>query len=169
MKKLLLLGALLLLTGCINKPYVDTTSSNFATLQLIPNSKTLIFKDRYYALFYDYKNYMAEKCKGSKKSSLGILETNSDTPSKIVKIKAGTPILISANYQVRSGNSTSTEYTQIVLNPQKNKNYVIQYSKKSINLFRSVSDFNVYTRNGNKISKIPDSKIRNLGKKECRR
>ncbi|WP_373034192.1 hypothetical protein, partial [Sulfurovum sp.] len=97
-------GIGILFSGCGAKPYVDTKSNDYATLQLVPKSKTLIFTDDYYAFITDFS-------KGCDKDEfLGVIETDSDTPSRVAKIPAGKPLIIKANYTITSNNSTYTEY-----------------------------------------------------------
>jgi len=160
--KLLIFGVIaLLLSGC-TKDYVDVKSNNYATVQLVPQSKTLLFSDDYYAFIYDY----SKGCQGEEE--LGILETDSDTPSRIAKIPINKPLRFAVYYRVQSGNSTYKEFTSFILKPQKYANYKIKYEKKDLNLFRSVSDFNVYMKQGNKRMQVPNSRIREFNyEKEC--
>lgn len=147
------------LTGCFTKPYVDVTTNNYATIQLVPESKTLLFSDEYYAFLRDYNILRSKKECDYDNSSLGIIETDSDTPSRVAKIEAEKPILLNVNYTVKSGNSTFTEYTNIWLRPAKHRDYIVVYKKKSINLFRSVSDFAVYEKRGNRRVRVPSSRV----------
>jgi len=170
MKKVLLaVIGMFMLTGCFNKPYVDVKTSNYATIQLVPESKTLLFKDDYYAFIRDYKIFRSKKECDYSNADLGIIETNSDTPSRVAKVTAEKPILINANYRVQSGQSTFTEYTNIVLRPAKHRNYIVVYKKKSLNLFRSVSDFAIYEKRGNRRVSVPSSRILSFNAdKDCK-
>jgi hypothetical protein len=160
MKKIVLaVIAAFALTGCFTKPYVDVKTNNYATIQLVPESETLLFKDEYYAFLRDYRILRSKKECDYDNSNLGIIETDSDTPSRIAKITAEKPILLNVNYTVRSGQSTFTEYTNIWLRPAKHRHYIVVYKKKSINLFRSVSDFAVYEKRGNKRVRVPSSRV----------
>lgn len=160
MKKIILaVIAAFALTGCFTKPYVDVKTNNYATIQLVPESETLLFADEYYAFLRDYRILRSKKECDYDNSSLGMIETDSDTPSRIAKITAEKPILLNVNYTVHSGNSTFTEYTNIWLRPAKHRHYVVVYKKKSINLFRSVSDFSVYEKRGKKRVRVPSSRV----------
>lgn len=157
-----------MLSGCFTKSYVDVKTNNYATVQLVPESKTLLFTDDYYAFLYDYKMLRKTSCDFSK-SSLGIIETDSDTPSRVAKVQAERPLLFNVNYKVQSGQSTFTEYSQLVLRPAKHRHYVIVYKKKSVSLFRSVSDFSVYEKRGNRRVAVPRSRLFSFNEtKECK-
>lgn len=158
-KSLFLVSAIiaLLFSGCGLKPYVDVTSKDYATLQLVPKSKTLIFKDDYYANITDF----SDGCDyNHDKSYLGAVKTDSDTPSRVVKIPSEKPLLINANYVVESNGNTYVEYNVFLLTPKKNKNYIVEYVKKDLGLFKgTISDFYVYEKVGDKEVKIPKSRI----------
>lgn len=164
-KILFLTVIVVLLSACGAKPYVDVKSDDSATLQLIPKSKTLLFTDAYYAFVTDFSHgcdYDYDR------DYLGIFETNSDTPSRKIKIPSEKPLIIDAKYKVTSGNSVYIEYFSFLLTPQKNKDYVVEYTKKSLGLFKDISDFYVYEKSGDKEIKVPSSRIRNFNfKKEC--
>ena len=168
-KKILLFTiAVFALTGCFSKPYVDVKTPEYATVQLVPDSETLIFKDTYRVFITDY-NQMKSKpqCKGG--GALGHVETDSDTPSRAFKVPSDKALLFNAEYVVQSGNSTFTEYTMFVLTPQKYKEYVIIYQKKNLNLFKSVSDFSILEKRGDKLFPVPESRIRTYSpQKECK-
>lgn len=166
MKKYLSLSIIVLvlvLTGCGAKPYVDVTSKEFATLQLVPKSETLIFADDYYA-------FLSKHTKGCKNDvDLGILETDSDTPSRIIKIPVNEPLQINVNYRIESGNSTYTEYANFLLTAEKNRHYVFEYAKKDLGLFKgTLSEFDAYIMENGKMTRIDPSRIRNFDpEKEC--
>lgn len=153
----------LLLSGCGIKPYVDVTSKDYATLQLVPKSETLIFADDYYAIIEDF----SKGCKDS--VMLGMVMTDSDTPSRIVKLPVKKPLLITTKYVVTSGNSTFTDYTQFVLTPEKNRDYIVEYVKTDVDFFQTTSDFHTYMKKGKEILDIPSSSIRSFSHaRECR-
>jgi len=155
-------GIGMLFSGCGAKPYVDTKSDDYATFQLVPKSETLIFTDDYYAYITDFS-------KGCHKDEfLGVIKTDSDTPSRVAKIPAGKPLIIKANYTITSNNSTYTEYDLFLLTPEKHKDYVVEYVRKDVSFFKTVSDFYVYEKDGNKEVEIPKSRIRNFDyEREC--
>ena len=153
----------LLLTGCGVKPYVDVTSDEYATLQLIPKSETLIFSDDYYCIIEDY----SKGCKDS--VMLGLVMTDSDTPSRVVKLPVKKPLLITAKYVVTSGNSTFTDYTQFILTPEKKRDYIVEYVKTDVDFFRTTSDFHTYMKKGGKVLDIPDANIHSFSyAKDCK-
>jgi len=166
MKKYVLLNTIvfaLILAGCGAKPYVDVTTKDYATLQLVPKSKTLIFTDDYYAFFYKH----TPGCKND--IDLGFIETDSDTPSRIIKIPVNEPLQINVNYRIESGNSTYTEYANFLLTPEKSKHYIFEYARKERGLFESaLSEFDAYMMEDGKIIRIHPSRIRNFDPtKEC--
>ncbi len=167
-KYLLLVIALFVLSGCYSKPYIDVKTKSYATVQLVPDSKTLLFKDTYRTFITDYKKMKSKpKCKGD--GALGQVATDSDTPSRLVKVPSDKELLFNVEYIIRSGNSTSTEYTKFVLTPQKHKNYVILYQKKNLSLFKSVSDFSILERRGNRLVSVPKSRLKSYSyEKDCR-
>lgn len=157
------IAVVLLFSGCGVKTYVDVKSKNYATLQLVPKSETLIFTDDYFAILYD----ISKGCKNG--VTLGIVETDSDTPSKKVKIPAEKKLRIYVGYRVESGNSTYTEYTNYVLKPEKGKHYVFEYAKKEISFFKTLSEFDAYMMEGEKIAPIPSKRIKNYtDSKDCK-
>jgi len=166
MKKSLLFSAIvfvLLLTGCGAKPYVDVTTKDYATLQLVPKSETLIFTDDYYAFFYKH----TKGCKND--VSLGVLTTDSDTPSRIIKIPVEEPLQVNVNYRIESGNSTYIEYANFILTAEKNRHYVFEYARKDRGLFeKTLSEFDAYIMEDGKMTRIDPSRIRNFDPtKEC--
>lgn len=146
-----------LFSGCA-KMYVEPKSSNVATLQLIPKSKTLILSDNMYAGLSDYSKGCA------KMVELGVFGTDSDTPSKVVKIPAEIPLLVKVSYFVNGGNSSDN--IDFVLTPKKNKDYIIEYVKKKKN-GRTITDFYVYMKKGKKTVDIPEKRIRDFNYREC--
>ncbi len=147
----------LLLTGCGAKPYVDVKSDDYATLQLVPKSETLIMKDEYGAHIFDY----TKGCDfDNDRDYLGLIETDSDTPSRIVKIPVETPQIIKVYYTDEGINSSHTIYTMYVLTPEKSKHYVVEYMRKEIDFFNTLSEFDVYTQEGNKTVDVPGSRLR---------
>jgi len=159
-----------MLTGCFDKPYVNVTTNNYATIQLVPESKTLIFSDDYYMYVRDFNTFRSKKECDWDTSRLGIVETDSDTPSRVIKVQADKPYLLNVNYTEKNGNSTYTEYINMVFVPQKHRHYEIVYTKKKINLFRSVSDFAVYEKRGNKRVRVPSSRVGTINlDKECKK
>lgn len=166
MKKHLSFSAMIFaffLTGCGAKPYVDVTTKDYATLQLVPKSETLIFTDDYYAFFYQH----TKGCKND--ISLGMLSTDSDTPSRIIKIPVEIPLQINLNYKIESGNSTYIEYSNFLLTPEKNRHYIFEYARKDRGLFeRTLSEFDAYIEEDGKMVRIDSSRIRNFDPdKEC--
>ena len=98
-----------------------------------------------------------------------MIETDSDTPSRVAKIPTDRPLRFAVYYKVQNGNSVYEEFTNFILKPQLHANYKIQYEKKDINLFRSVSDFSVYMQQGNKRMQVPNSRIRSYNyEQECK-
>ncbi len=158
---LLSLSILTLFLGCGVKRYEDVKSKNYATLQLVPKSETLIFADDYYAILYD----ISKGCK--EPVTLGIIETDSDTPSRVAKIPVEKPLRIYLAYVVESGNSTYTEYTNYVLKPQKNKHYIFEYAKKEISFFKTLSEYDAYMKEGEQILRIPPERLSDYDEKEC--
>jgi hypothetical protein len=166
MKKYLSYSAIifvLFLTGCGAKPYVDVTTKDFATLQLVPKSETLLFTDDYYAFFYQH----TKGCKND--IPLGVLTTDSDTPSRIIKIPVNKPLQVNVNYRIESGNSVYTEYANFILVPEKNRHYIFEYARKDRGLFeRALSEFDAYIMDDGKMIRIDPSRIRNFDpSKEC--
>ena len=159
---LLFVGTILalVLSGCGAKPYVDVTSKDYATLQLVPKSKTLIFSDDYYAFIDD----MSKGCDGI--DPMGMIMTDSDTPSRVVKLPVEKPLRITVDYRIESGNSVYTEYMQFMLVPEKNRHYVVEYMRKDVGLFETMSDFDVYMQEGDKKLDVPSDRIRELTKEE---
>ncbi|PHR58083.1 MAG: hypothetical protein COA44_04030 [Arcobacter sp.] len=157
----ILIAIALIFSGCGVKTYVDIKSKNYATLQLIPKSETLIFTDDYYTILYD----ISKGCKNS--VTLGAVETDSDTPSRIVKIPVEKKLRIHLAYKVESGNSTYTEYTNYVLKPKKGKHYIFEYAKKEISFFKTLSEFDAYMMEGKEIVRIPSKRIGNYDD-ECK-
>ncbi len=153
----------LLLTGCGAKPYVDVTTKDYATLQLVPKSETLVFTDDYYAFFYKH----TKGCKND--VSLGILETDSDTPSRIIKIPVNEPLQVNVNYRIDSGNSTYIEYANFLLTAEKNRHYIFEYARKDLGLFKgTLSEFDAYIMEDGKMIRIDPKRIRNFDPtKEC--
>ena len=148
--------AAFVLTGCGAKPYVDTDAKEYATFQIVPHSETLIFTDDYYALIDDY----SKGCSESK--TLGIVETDSDTPSRVVKLPVGKPMLIGVYYKIEAldNSSSYTEYTKYVLTPRKDKHYVVSYVRKDLSFFETMSDFDIYMEEGDKKVDVPASDVR---------
>ncbi len=154
---------LLLFGGCGIKPYVDVTSKEYATLQLIPKSKTLIFTDDYYAIIEDY----SKGCE--KEKMLGVVMTDSDTPSRIVKLPVDVPLKINVNYRIESGNSSFTDYTTFILTPEAGREYIVEYVRKEISMFETKSDYFTYMRYNGKAMDIPKERIRSFSMaQECR-
>ena len=153
----------LVLTGCGAKPYVDVTSKDYATLQLVPKSETLIFTDDYYAFLYKH----TKGCKND--VELGIVTTDSDTPSRIIKIPVNEPLQINLNYRIESGNSTYIEYANFLLSAEKNRHYVFEYTRKDMGLFKeTLSEFDAYIMENGKMIRIDPKRIRNFDPtKEC--
>lgn len=167
-KSTLFLGAVLalLLTGCGAKPYVDVKSDDYATLQLVPNSKTLMMTDEYGAHIFDY----TKGCDFDQDNDyLGLIETDSDTPSRVVKIPVETPQIIKVYYTDEGLNSSHTIYTMYVLTPEKNKHYVVNYMRKEIDFFNTLSEFDVYVQDGDKKVDVPSSRLREYNyEQECK-
>ena len=156
--------AVTIFSGC-GKSYIDIKEGAKATLQLVPKSKTIFFKDEFSVDLYDYKKLVTKQgcidnnirggywavplhtevtAKGNGKkgaSYLGELKTDSDTPSKVIHIKAGKPLRIVGSYIDTSNNRAAIEYTDLVFVPKRNRHYVFMYIKKEISMFRTVSDF----------------------------
>ena len=78
----------LLLAGCGARPYVDVASKDYATLQLVPKSETMIFTDDFYVFIDDF----SKGCDDIGK--MGIVKTDSDTNSRVVKISLCASVLI---------------------------------------------------------------------------
>ena len=160
-KSILLFGFFVafLFTGCGLKPYVDTKDPNYATLQLVPKSKTWFFTDDYYAVLYDYNTV----CEDLDKARLGAVETNSDDPSRIVKVAAEKPLYIYTNYRIEesSGNYTSIQNitSTRALRPEKGKHYIIEYERKKVSLFRVADEYRYYILDGKKHLDIPEGRI----------
>jgi len=193
-KKLMIMGAsLLLLSGCA-KSYLDVKSKDTATLMLIPKSKTILFKDDFSVDIYDYKKLLTQqgcidndidgnywsvplhtevyaKGNGQKGDSyLGELKTDSDTVSKSIKIQARKPLRLLTSYIDTSGNNIKVEYADWIFIPEKNKQYAIIYTKKKLSLFRSASDFKIVEKRGNHFSRVPSSRIKNFNiTKACKK
>jgi hypothetical protein len=165
-KSLLLFGSAmiaLLLAGCGTRPYVDVESKEYATLQLIPKSETMIFTDDYYAIIEDFSKGCEDRV------VLGKVATDSDTPSRVVKIPVEKPLLITAYYRISDLNTDYTEYSRFILTPEKNRHYIVEYMKKEISFFQTISDFDVYMQEGDKKLKISDSRMRAFSREdECR-
>lgn len=167
-KSLLFFGTIitaLLLTGCGARPYVDVKSNDYATLQLIPKSETLILKDDYGAHIYDY----SKGCDFDYgEDYMGTVKTDSDTPSRIVKIPVETPQMIKVFYVTDNFDSQHTTLMSVVLIPEKNKHYVIEYVKKEIDFFHELSEFDIYTKEGKEKVDVPRTRVRNFDyKAEC--
>lgn len=154
------------ISGCGLKPYVDTEDPNYATIQLIPKSKTLFFADDYLSKLYNLK----KACGDDEDSLLGAIRTDSDTPSRIAKISAEKLLYIYTGYTVESGNVIHTEYSTIALRPEKNKHYVIEYEKKSGGISGHLSEFHYYTLDGKKRFDIPDNRISSFNlSRDCKK
>lgn len=164
-RSLLFLGTItmaMLFTGCGFKQYVDVKSDDYATLQLVSKSETSLFTDEYYAIISTYE----QRCKNSIHAGK-ILETDSDTPSRIVKIAVEKPIKLNVNYKIESFNSMQIERAQYILIPEKNKHYIVEYIRKDIGS-QTLSDYNIYEFDGKNKVRIPDSRIRVFDpEKEC--
>lgn len=162
MKKSLFSGLIFMMifSGCA-KMYVDVKSSDYATFQLIPKSKTLVFSDHLTANISDYTNGCADMVE------LGYVYTDTDTPSEIVKIPVKTPLLLKLKHVPSiSGAVTTIDSTDFILTAQKNKHYIVEFVKKIVN-GKERTDFYVYMKNGTKIEDVPDSAIRNFNYREC--
>lgn len=182
---------MVLFVGC-GKSYVDVQTGNSATLQLIPKSKTILFKDDFSVDLYDYKKLITQQgcidnniyggywavpfhtevtAKGNGKkgeSYLGELKTDSDTPSKVIRIPASKPLRLVGSYIDTSNNKAYIEYTDIVFVPKRNKHYVLMYIKKKLSIFRSVSDFKLLEERDGKY--IPVNSVRNFDiEKVCKK
>lgn len=159
MKKSLLFSTILVLlfSGCtLPKAYVNVDSKDAATLQLIPKSKTLIIKDYLVANISDYS-------KGCQKMvDLGVLGTDSDTPSVIVKLPAEKSLLVKVKYYT----DNIIETTDFVLRTEKKKNYIIEYVKKEVK-GKTRTDFYVYMKDGKKNIDIPEKRLRDFNNREC--
>jgi len=159
-RSLLFFGAIitaLLLTGCGAKPYVDVKSNEYATLQLIPKSETLFIKDEYGAHLFDY----SKGCDfDDDRDYVGSIKTDSDTPSRIVKIPVDTPQIIKVYYEVDNLDSTHTTYTMLLLTPEKNKHYVIEYVRKDIDFFHELREFDIYMQEGKDKIDVPIERVR---------
>lgn len=136
------------LSGCVSK-YQSTDSPDYATLELISKSNTMFFADNYYAEIDDY----SKGCNNTE--SLGVVISDSDVKSKVVKIPIGIPLKIHANYAHSSYDDIS-----FILTPKKNAHYVVEYVQDS-------RQFYVYTKVGNKKLDIPDANIRMFHVREC--
>jgi hypothetical protein len=151
----------LLLAGCGARPYVDVKSGDYATLQLVPKSETVIFTDDFYVFIDDF----SKGCDDI--GEMGIVKTDSDTKSRVVKLPVDKPLRLSAYYKIESFNETYKEYTQFMLTPEKNRHYIVEYMRKDISLFETMSDFDVYMQEGDKKMDIPASRIRELTQEEA--
>lgn len=165
-KSVLFFGAIamaLMLTGCGGiKPYVDVKSGDYATLQLIPTTGNQAFPDEYYALINDN----SKRCDAV---YLGGVETDSNTPSRTVKIPTEKPIIIKAVYLMESFNSRNTELTTFELIPEKNKHYVVEYLQKDVDMFNTISDFHIYMKEGDKKVEISSERLRDYNHgRECK-
>ena len=159
MKKSMILTGLLLavlFSGCSLKSYQDTTNPNYATVQLVPKSKTLFFADDYYSALHDLNNV----CDENKESFLGAVKTDSDTPSRLAKVAAEKPLYIYTAYVIESDYGTEIIYNEVALRPQKNRHYVIEYERKKINFFRTADQYSYYMLEDGKKYKIPANRIK---------
>lgn len=168
-KSLLFIGTIAMvmaLTGCGAKPYVDVKSEDYATLQLVPKSETLIIKDDYGAHLFDY----SKGCDFDQDDDyVGSIITDSDTPSRVVKIPVDMPQIIKVYYTDEGINSSHTIYTMYLLTPEKNKHYVINYMRKEIDFFNTLSEFDVYEQDGDKKLDVPSSRLRAYNyEQECK-
>ncbi len=172
MKKVLLaVVAMFGLSGCYPQPYVDVKTSEYATIQFIPESKAWLFSDTCRMHITDF----SKGCKGQgmlpSDGELGYIETDNKTPSRIAKIPANIPLKIVVNYISNKPSllgSKTIEYTDFVLTPEKGVNYKVKYTKKDITSSRSVSGYSIYIQQGNTIKEVPASRIREFDPvKEC--
>ncbi len=149
----ILLGllAVLVFAGCGARPYADVKSQDYATMQLEPHSSTLLISDNYYANIFDETNGCKEE------NNLGQVFTDSDTPSRVVKLPVDKWLLIAVFYDVKQfNNGVSDRYwTRFMLKPEKGKHYVIAFVKKDVGFFDSVENFDVYMEEDGKKLDVP--------------
>jgi hypothetical protein len=135
-------------SGCVSK-YKGTKSHEYATLELTSQTKSALFANDYYAEIADY----SKGCNNSE--SLGVVITDSDTKSKVVKIPVNKPLKIHVNYAHSSYDDIS-----FILTPKQKTHYVVEYVQDD-------RQFYVYTKVGNKKLDIPDANIRMFHVREC--
>lgn len=152
----------LLLTGCGGvKPYVDVTTSDYATLQLTSTTDTNgIGEDL--TVYIDYLN-----CTDS--VELGKVETEINTPSRIIKIPVEKPLWINVRYVYQILYDSATYTDTFVLTPEKNKHYVVKYVSKDLSFTQALRDIDVFMLENGKPVDIPSSRIRGFSyAKECK-
>ena len=54
-----------------------------------------------------------------------------------------------------------------MLTPEKNRHYIVEYMRKDISFFETMSDFDIYMQDGDKKMDIPASRIRELTQEEA--
>lgn len=150
--------AMVVFNGCA-KLYTDVETNDYAELELLPNSKTLLFADMYSAHIRD----MSKGCDNME--NLGMVYTDSDTP-KSVKIPAGKPLYIRVNYQLLQGNNEYNEYMDFVLTAEKHEHYVVEYDKEEVD-GKTETNYSVYMLQGSKAVEIPKKSIHEFNSREC--
>lgn len=153
---------ILFFISCGPRAYVDVKSKDYATLQLIPDSKMGVFSDTFYTIIQEYSTDCANM------KELGYLTTKSDQESKIIKIPAEKLLLLKAGYPgFLAFGSPQIPDIDFVLKPKKNMHYIVRYVHDSLK--RNVpGDFYVYMQDGERTLDIPRDRLRNFNARECK-
>lgn len=144
-------ATIFLISGCFGgKPYVDVQSKEYATLEIVYTGD----------VSGSYIVYVQDLSKGCKEAvSLGRIDADNNTHTKTVKIPVEVPLWISANYIERFLTDSYTDTKIFLLTPEENKHYVVSYMRKDLSFLNTISDFDVYTLEGNKKVDVVPSRL----------
>ena len=158
-KSLLFLASIfvgLLLTGCGGaKPYVDVTTSDYATLELTSKTDTNGIGESL-TVYIEHSS-----CTDPKK--LGKVETGMNTSSRTIKIPVDKPLWIGVRYEYAMIYDSATFADNFVLTPEKNKHYVVKYVSKDLSFTQALRGADIYMLEDGKKVDIPNSRLHTYG------
>lgn len=160
-KSLLFLASVfvgLFLTGCMGsnaQPYVDVTSSEYATLELTSVTDTNGIGESLTA-YIEHSSCTDPK-------ELGHVKAGINASSRVIKIPADKPLWIGVRYVYQILYDSASYGDNFVLTPEKGKHYVVKYFSKDISFTQALRGVNIYMLEDGKKIDVPSSRLHTYG------